>query len=81
MNRKNIDNMRFVDFDEFQEMRIVPIQFPEKIGENTVLKEGYEVIGYTKQGLKVEELFVERQAKDSTRCFKFIMDNWVNAKK
>lgn len=78
MNRKNIDNVRYVDLDEFVVMEIVPIQF---IGNDKVVQEGFRVDGITKTGLRIESLYVEKQSNDTVRCAKFIAENWVNQKK
>lgn len=78
MNRKNIDNIRYVDLDEVVIMEIVPIQF---VIEGNMIKEGFRVDGITKTGLRIESLYVEKQDKVTIRCEKFIADNWVNAKK
>lgn len=78
MNRKNIDNVRYVDLDEFIVMEIIPIQF---IIEGNMIKEGFRVDGITKNGLRIESLYVEKQDNTKVRCEKFIADNWVNAKK
>lgn len=78
MNRKNIDNVRFIDLDEVLIMEIVPIQF---IDEAKMVKEGYRVDAITKTSLRLESLFVDKQSGTDKLCYKFIQDNWVNAKK
>jgi hypothetical protein len=78
MNRKNIDNVRFVDLDEFLILEIVGFKFPN---EEEVLKIGYRVDGITKTGARVESLYSDRTSAQDKLCVKFIMENWVNAKK
>jgi hypothetical protein len=78
MNRKNIDNVRFVDLDEVLILEIVPIQF---VNEAKVVEEGFKVDAITKNGLRLESLFVDKQSHTDKLCYKFIQDNWVNAKK
>lgn len=78
MNRKNLDNIRYADLDEFILMEIVLKQYPD---ENKVLKDAYCVDGVTKTGLRVEGLFIDKQSGGDKACTTFIMNNWVNAKK
>jgi hypothetical protein len=78
MNRKNIDDLRFVDLDEFVALSIVPIQYIDNV--NKIVKEAYKVDGVTKNGLSIPELFIDRQSGTDKLCHKFIMDNWVNKK-
>ena len=77
MNRKNIDNVRFIDLDEVLIMEIVPIQYVE----DKLVKDAFRVDAITKTGLKLESLFVDKQSSTDKLCYKFIQDNWVNAKK
>jgi hypothetical protein len=77
MNRKNLDNVRFVDLDEFVLMEIVPIQFPD---DGKVLRDGFRVDGVSRNGLRIEGLYVDRQSGQDKLCQKFIADNWVNKK-
>jgi hypothetical protein len=77
MNRKNIDNIRFVDLDEFVVLQIVRIEFAD---ESRTLKDGFRVDGLTKNGLTIESLFVDRQSGKPDLCTKFIMDNWSSKK-
>ncbi len=77
MNRKNIDNFRFIDLDEFVSMEIVPIQY---VTPEMIVKNGFRVDGITKTGLKFEGLYVDKVSDGDKLCYKFIADNWVNAK-
>ena len=81
MNRKNIDNFRFVDLDEFVMMDIEPCQVIVKEGELSVVKECFRVDGITKQGLRIEGLYKDTQSGKIDMCSNFIMKNWVDAKK
>lgn len=78
MNRKNIDNFRFIDLDELLVMEIIPIQF---VDEARLVKDGFRVDGITKNGLRLENLYSDKQSGSDKLCFKFIADNWVNVKK
>jgi hypothetical protein len=77
MNRKNIDNFRFIDLDEFSMMEITPMQF---VDEGRILREGFKVDGITRNGVRVEGLYVDRVSSQDKLCVKWISDNWVNKK-
>lgn len=78
MRRVNIDGFRFMDLDDFMFMEIVPIRFEVEDG---ILKSGFRVDGITKIGSRVEGLFMDKLSGSDKLCFKWISDNWVNAKK
>ena len=78
MNRKNVDNIRFVDFDELTLMAIVPFTF---INDGNQATPGFRVDGLLKNGVSVEGLFVDKQSGQDKLCTNFIMNNWVNARK
>lgn len=81
MNRKNVDNIRFVDFDEFLLMDIKELPYVDSSNaEKIVIKKHYRVDGITKAGLTVEGLYLDVQSNSDKGCFKFIMDNWVSKK-
>jgi len=81
MNRVKLDDVRYIDLDEFISMEIVPIQFiDDKDGVKTV-KDGFRVDGITKQGLRVDSLCIDKQSGKDLACRNFVMANWVNAKK
>lgn len=78
MRRVNIDGSRFMDLDEFMIMEVVPIRFEAEEG---VLKSGFKVDAITKIGSRVESLFIDKISGSDKLCYKWISDNWVNAKK
>ena len=78
MNRKNIDNVRFVDLDECVVLQIIPFEYAD---ETRTLKNGYAVHGVTKNGLSIENLFVDKNSGTTKACERYIIDNWVSKSK
>lgn len=80
MNRKNVDNFRYMDFDEFVMMEIEPCQVIVTEGNINVVKECFRVDGVTKAGFKIEGLYRDTQSGKIDMCANWIMSNWVKGK-
>lgn len=78
MNRKNIDNSRYVDLDEIIMMVIEPMTY---LDNEQRANQGFKVDGVSKQGFQIPSLFVAKNEKGNIACEEFILKNWVNAKK
>ena len=76
MNRQIITKELFIDMDEILLMEIEPYQYLE----NNTGKIGHRVIALTKTGLKIP-IYTEAQSGEPTKCYAWILDNWIKKQK
>ena len=77
MNKKNIDNFRFLDIDRFWFLEITPFR---TIGEDNTVRDGFKVDGVTVDNVRIEKLYYDLQSGSSKLCEKWIIDNWLSKK-
>lgn len=75
MNRKNIDNFNYLDFDKF---RIVKIESYNLITSTTSFKKCFKVIGVSNLGSF--PLYYDVKGSNEDNCITWINDNWVKGK-
>lgn len=76
MNRQIITKELFLDMDEILLMEIEPFTFLE----NNTGKTGYKVMATTKNNLRIP-LYEERQSGEQTKCYQWVMENWIKKQK
>lgn len=81
-NRRNLDNIFFLDFDEILVLYPVEITFTSE-KDPMQLKKGFAVDGYTKTGLNLRQLlgrflYEDRKSGKPDECINFITTYWLN---
>jgi hypothetical protein len=74
MNRKNIDNKIFLDFDKLVLMNVEEFHYANA---NMVLMVGFKVNAITDNGLKIPDLFVDKDSGKADSCQNWILNNWI----